>query len=395
MTYKPGGGGEGRKQPWDTSSPTLITGDARVVMGTTIKSNSIDLIVTSPPYNCKIKYDCWDDELQYDVYLKFMHEWLVSAYNVLKDDGRIAINLFYEISQPGRGGRVFVVSDVWQIMKEIGFEFHGIVRLGEDQSERIKYTAWGSWKSPSAPYIYNPEECVLIACKKIWKKQKKGASTIGRDEFMESVKGVWKYRATTSTKTEASFSIELPLRAINILSYEGETVLDPFSGRGTTGSACKILNRNYIGIDISAKYNDIARDEIGRMASKYDIDKMFDYIKSRGVFVSDEKNVRKYIIEHTTLIKSVCSAVNSIHGVFEKEDIELDLNIYTDHYTGCGSNLQIDVRTFGDYDEVYGKCVAIREADDNTHDERGGYLMITTDFQPPKYKKQNPEIKNL
>lgn len=252
---------------------TLITGDSRIVMGTTIPKNSIDLIVTSSPYNCKIPYDCWDDTLQYSEYLVFMREWLESAYNVLKDDGRIAINLFYEISQPDRGGRVFVVSDVWQIMKEIGYEFHGIVRLGEDQSERVKYTAWGSWKSPSAPYIYSSEECVLIACKKIWKKQNRGVSTIGRDEFMESVKGVWQYRAATTTKTEASFSIELPLRAINILSYEGETVLDPFSGRGTTGAACKILNRNYIGIDISAKYNDIARDEIDKLVLKYEKDK--------------------------------------------------------------------------------------------------------------------------
>jgi site-specific DNA-methyltransferase (adenine-specific) len=249
--------------------PILITGDSRVVMGTTIPPKSIDLIVTSPPYNCKIKYDSWDDEKQYAEYLIFMREWLVAAYNVLKDDGRIALNLFYEISQPGRGGRVFVISDVWQIMKEVGFEFHGIVRLDEDQSERINYCAWGSWKSPSAPYIYNPEECVLIASKPIWKKQHRGVSTIDRDEFMTSVKGVWKYRAQTSTKTQASFSIDLPLRAINILSYAGDTVLDPFSGRGTTGSACKVLGRKYIGIDISENYNNIARTEIDVIVEKY------------------------------------------------------------------------------------------------------------------------------
>jgi len=135
--------------------PKLIVGDCRKVMMEQIPENSIDLIVTSPPYNCKIEYDMWDDKLQYDDYLAFMREWLTASYRVLKNDGgRIAINLPYEISQNERGGRVFVASDVWQIMKEIGFTWNGIVRLQEKQSERIKYTAWGSWKSASAPYIY-------------------------------------------------------------------------------------------------------------------------------------------------------------------------------------------------------------------------------------------------
>ena len=125
--------------------PTLYTGDAREVMIKSIAPNSIDLIVTSPPYNCKIKYDNWNDELQYNEYLDFMRDWLMCAYDVLKDDGRIAINLFYEISQPGRGGRVFVASDVWQIMKQIGFKWNGIADLKEIQSERTKYCAWGCY----------------------------------------------------------------------------------------------------------------------------------------------------------------------------------------------------------------------------------------------------------
>jgi site-specific DNA-methyltransferase (adenine-specific) len=246
--------------------PTLMVGDCREKMRE-MPEGSIDLICTSPPYNCKIKYDNWDDELQYSEYLKFMREWLIEAYRVLKDDGRIALNLFYEISQPGRGGRVFVASDVWQIMKEIGFQWNGLSDLEEEQSERIKYTAWGSWMSASAPYQYFPGECVMHAYKKTSKKLNKGTSTIGRDEFMSSVKGKWRYRATTSAKTPATFSIELPLRAINLFSYREDVVLDPFCGRGTTGAACKILGRKFIGIDISENYIKIARDEIARMSS--------------------------------------------------------------------------------------------------------------------------------
>jgi len=252
--------------------PTLLIGDCRNIMNSAeIPEGSIDLIVTSPPYNCKIKYDCWDDERTYEEYLKFMEEWLHAAYRVLKDDGRIALNLFYEISQPGRGGRVFVTSDVWQIMKKIGFGWNGVMDLKEEQSERIKYTAWGSWKSASAPYAYNPKECVLIACKKTWKKQYKGTSTIGRDEFMEAVKGEWGYRAVTSAKTPATFSLDIPLRAINLFSYLEDVILDPFCGRGTTGAACKILGRKFIGIDISPNYVTIAKDEINRIALNHKV----------------------------------------------------------------------------------------------------------------------------
>lgn len=246
--------------------PKLIVGDCREVMRG-MPEGSIDLIVTSPPYNCKINYTNWDDELQYGEYLKFMDEWLQEAYRVLKDDGRIAINLFYEISQKDRGGRVFVASDAWQSMKKIGYKWNGLINLKENQSERVKYTAWGSWMSASAPYCYFPGECVLIACKKRWKKDKPGMSTMSREQFMEIVKGEWDYRAETRGATPACFSLDLPIRAVNGLSYLGEMVLDPFCGRGTTGAACKLLGRNFIGIDISPHYIEIAKNEIHRMAS--------------------------------------------------------------------------------------------------------------------------------
>lgn len=376
--------------------PILYTGDCRDVMISKIQIGSIDLIVTSPPYNCKIKYDNWNDELQYDAYLKFMREWLSVAYSMLKDDGRIAINIYYEISQPGRGGRVMVVSDVWQIMKEIGYKFNGIVRLGEIQSERTKYCAWGSWMSASAPYIYNPEECVLIACKKVWKKQNRGVSTVGRDEFMENVKGVWSYRAATSTKTKASFSLDIPLKAINILTYAGDVVLDPFSGRGTTGAACKILGREYIGIDISENYNEIARTEIDRIASKHDIDKMWEILGTNGVFITDEKKVRTYIEEHTGLIPGVIRSVIELNKVFNTVETELELHLYRDGYAGQRDyDLQIDVRSFTNYDTVMDRIHEIREGNEGLWDDRGGYMMITTDFAPPQYKKYTPEIKEL
>jgi len=67
---------------------------------------------------------------------------------------------------------IFLLSDYWQIMKDIGFRWAGLIDLVETQAQRVKYTAWGSYLSASAPYIYNPKECLIIAYKNKWKKGK-------------------------------------------------------------------------------------------------------------------------------------------------------------------------------------------------------------------------------
>jgi len=224
---------------------------------TTFPNECIDLVVTSPPYNCGIEYDIYKDDLEYSEYLKFTRDWLYGAFRVLKETGRIALNIPYEVNLHERGGRIFLVSDYWQIMKDIGFKWAGLIDLSEIQPQRVKYTAWGSWLSASAPYIYNPKECLIIAYKNDWKKGT-GESTLDKEEFIEYVSGMWKYRAETSGLTEANFSMDIPMKAIKILSFVNDIVLDPFVGSGTTIRACKQLHRKYIGIDISDNYCRIA-----------------------------------------------------------------------------------------------------------------------------------------
>ena len=147
-------------------------------------------------------------------------------------------------------------------MKDVGFKFAGIVDLNEAQAQRPKYTSWGSWLSPSAPYIYNPKECMIIAYKKEWKKEKPGKSYFNegnKREFMDLVFGSWKYCAEMRGLTDANFSLDIPLSALKILSFEGDIVLDPFMGSGTTAEACIRLNRRYIGFEISQKYCDVMK----------------------------------------------------------------------------------------------------------------------------------------
>jgi site-specific DNA-methyltransferase (adenine-specific) len=251
----------------------------------TLPEGSVDLICTSPPYGVGIAYDVHDDDVEFDEYLVFAKNWLTEAYNVLKDDGRIALNIPYEINRQKKGGRIFFVSEMYQLMKQIGFGFFGIVDLEEESPHRSKTTAWGSWMSPSSPYIYNPKECVILAYKKHHIKKVKGEpqwkgtpteieqedGTLkkkivyeekDKKEFMELVFGQWNYFADTKSLTKATFSMDIPTKAIKILSYKNDVILDPFAGSGTTLVAAQILERRWLGIELSENYKQIAETRI-------------------------------------------------------------------------------------------------------------------------------------
>ena len=262
----------------------IINGDCIEVMKN-LPEGSVDLVVTSPPYNCGIKYDMHIDNLPMDQYWDWTREWLKETYRLIKDDGRVSINIPYEVNVQDRGGRVFFVSEFYQIMKEVGFKFFGIVDLEEDSPHRSKTTAWGSWMSPSSPYIYNPKECVILAYKKQHIKKVKGqpewkgeSTEIEQEdgtlkkkivyeekdkkEFMELVFGQWNYFADTKSLTKATFSMDIPTKAIKILSYKNDVILDPFAGSGTSMVSAEILDRRWLGIELSPNYCDVARGRV-------------------------------------------------------------------------------------------------------------------------------------
>ena len=263
----------------------IVIGDCREVMKT-MEEGSVDLIVTSPPYGVGIDYDVHEDDMVWEEYVKFTYSWMEQAFRVLKDDGRIALNIPYEINRQSKGGRIFMVSEIWQIMKKIGYKFYGVVDLEEESPHRSRTTAWGSWMSPSAPYIYNPKECVILAYKKNHIKKIKGepewVGELGekedkngvmkpktiyteeqKREFIDLVFGQWKYFADTRSLTKATFSMDIPTKAIKILTYKNDVVLDPFAGSGTSMVAAETLNRRWVGIELSPNYAKVANERVG------------------------------------------------------------------------------------------------------------------------------------
>ena len=268
----------------------IINGDCVKVMAS-LPESCVDLIVTSPPYNVGIDYDSHNDRQSMEDYWQFTKDWLSESYRVLKDDGRIAVNIPYEVNVQDRGGRILFMSEFYQIMKNLGFKFFGLVDLNEQSPHRSKTTAWGSWMSPSAPYIYNPKECVILGYKKNhikkvkgepqWKgelvdleqedgtiKQKMMYQEEDKKEFMSLVYGQWEYFADTKQQTKATFSMDIPMKAIKILTYRNDLVLDPFTGSGTSLVAAEVSGRRWLGIELSENYTKVAKDRVQHFIDK-------------------------------------------------------------------------------------------------------------------------------
>ena len=232
---------------------------------TDVPYSSIDLIVTSPPYNVDIHYNTHRDDLSYEEYLEFTHKWLCRCYDLTKDDGRFCLNIPLD---KNKGGQQAVCSDITHIARKVGWNYHSTIIWNEGNISRR--TAWGSWMSASAPYVIAPVEVIVVLYKKNWKKHRGDKQNdITKQEFMDWTNGVWSFNGQSKRGAgghPAAFPIELPRRCIKLFSFIGDTVFDPFLGSGSTLIAARRLNRHGIGVDIDKKYCAIAVDRLQQEA---------------------------------------------------------------------------------------------------------------------------------
>ena len=135
-----------------------------------LSQNHVDLIVTSPPYNIGKKYDGnpLNDSLRYSDYLEFTAIWLKNAYLWSRNSGRICINVSLDTN---KNGKYPLSADVTTLAIKIGWKYHTTIIWNEGNISRR--TAWGSWKSASAPHLIAPVETIIVLYKNEWKKKNK------------------------------------------------------------------------------------------------------------------------------------------------------------------------------------------------------------------------------
>ena len=245
----------------------IIVGDCFEVLSR-LPSESVDIILTSPPYNFAREYDNdpTNDNMRWDEYFKKLADIWIECYRILKPDGRIIVNI-----QPCCSDFIPTHHIISNQLQGIGFLWKAEI-LWEKNKYPAKYTAWGSWKSPSMPYLKYTWEFIEVFDKKTHKKiGDKNNIDITEDEFKEWVYAKWAFPPELKMKDfghPAMFPEELPKRALKLFSYKGDIVLDPFNGVGTTSLVAWKLKRRFIGIDISDKYCKTALKRIEIISSQ-------------------------------------------------------------------------------------------------------------------------------
>lgn len=236
----------------------ILNGDCIEIMKT-LKEESVDLVITSPPYNVGKEYE---EELSEEEYYQFLLSVFVQIKRLLKKDGRFCWNVPYQMYNKKMAHEISQWYFSMKALYEAGLKFRDNITWKQPPQSA---TAWGSYKSASSPWIRHQAEAIIIGYKDSWKKLNKGTSTISSSDFVMLTKDIWEMPTERRNGHPAPYPSELVKRCLNLFSYKGDMILDPFIGSGTTAIVCRKLGRNCIGIELESEYCDLAKDRLKQL----------------------------------------------------------------------------------------------------------------------------------
>lgn len=250
---------------------TLIIGNCMSMKE--INNNSVHLVITSPPYfNAPFDYKGVFND--YGQYLGVLKHFAQETYRVLKEGRVVVLNIDDMLIN---GEKFPIVADATKIFVDAGFRYRDrIIWKKPDGYLRISRRSGVMLQNPYPMYFYpdNLLESIIIFQKgkfdyKSISKEIKEKSKINLKEFSENkwYMTLWSMNnvmpSSVLEKDIAAFPEELAYRAIKLFSYVGETILDPFTGSGTTLKVARDLRRNSIGIEIKKSLIPIIKEKLG------------------------------------------------------------------------------------------------------------------------------------
>ena len=249
-----------------------LLGDARDLSA--IPDATVALVVTSPPYFAGKAYEEALGEGHipgsYLDFLTMLRDAFAECRRVLEPGGRIAVN----VANLGRKPYRSLAADVISILQDdLGLLLRGEVVWAKAEGASGS-CAWGSFRSPANPVLRDVTERIVIASKGRFDRalsagQRRAAgrpsvATATNDEFLDATLDVWRFAPESARRVShpAPFPVELPERLIHLYTYEGDAVLDPFCGSGTTLVAAARTGRHGIGVDTDPEYVALANERV-------------------------------------------------------------------------------------------------------------------------------------
>lgn len=296
----------------------IACGDSEALL-TSLPDNSIDIIITSPPYNFGLEYATSDDSARWEAYLDKLFRIFTEGIRVLTYGGRFIVNV-----QPLFSDYIplhHLISSFFMSRKMI---WKGEI-LWEKNNYNCKYTSWGSWKSPSSPYLKYTWEFIEIFCKGSLKKTGDPQDIdIIDEEFKNWVVAKWSIgpeRRMKQFNHPAMFPEELIERCLKLFSFRNDIVLDPFNGAGTTTLVAARTGRRYIGYDISPEYCAIAERRIEGLKTAVSAEKSEGVIHNQFIVSNSGKKRRRQGMPSGQEILEKDSSQQSLGWIYSDSDL--------------------------------------------------------------------------